>query len=77
MTKLEIIRRGLEKRGFVFTGTSVCYGCKREIQWTRSPKSKPVPLTAETLEIHTKLCHQAFQKDPDKPKGHCYMRRGR
>lgn len=72
-----IRRRGMEKRGFIFTGTSICYGCKREIQWTRSPRGKAVPLTAENLEIHTKTCHQAFQSDPSMPKPQTYRRRGR
>jgi hypothetical protein len=69
----------MEKRGFIFTGTSICYGCNQQLQWTRSPKGKVIPLTAVTLQLHTKTCHQAFQLDPKLqalPKGQMWRRRG-
>jgi hypothetical protein len=76
MTDLEIIRRGMEKRGFVFSSKSICIGCKRELSWAISPKGKIVPFTAETMQPHQKICHQAFTVDLGKPKGQMWRRRG-
>lgn len=46
------------KAGYLYLNTSICRGCKRNIEWWETPNGKRIPLNADG-EAHFSTCSHA------------------